>query len=386
MNTAGTRRALIALVIGHIAGMIDLAGLPLWVNTLISGYGYGPAKAGLLPTSFLIGVVIASVALSRWVKAADGRRLAPLGYWIAAAAMLLVPSTRIFPVHLILHLIGGLSIGTALSSVHRAMGQTSNPHRSFSFAGMGFGVFSLFFLGGVPQLVNAFGPDTFFYAVGVTMVCAALATTIAMPATAAGRQEAGIIRKAPLPRSVPFAIAGIMGMALVQAMVFSFLVQVGNAHGFATPQIEGVLIALGIVNLFPPMLAAFLAKRLSPIGVARAGALVQGILALTIMLSPVFGGYAFAAAFFAGVMIFTHTFVFGFLASQDTSGRAVAATPAMLMTGSAIAPFLGGALLELVGFSAIGIAAAAISIVSCAFFWSAARAGNANSAVRTASI
>lgn len=373
MNTTGTRGALVALVIGHIAGMIDLAGLPLWVNTLISGYGYGPAKAGLLPTSFLIGVVIASVALSRWGKSANGRRLAPIGYWIAAVAMLLVPSVRIFPVHLVLHLIGGLSIGTALSSVHRAMGQTSNPHRSFSFAGMGFGVFSLFFLGGVPQLIGAFGPDTFFYAVGVTMLCAALATTIAMPATTANRQEAAIVRNAPSPRSVLLAVSGIMGMALVQAMVFSFLVQVGDAHGFASSQIEGVLIALGVVNLFPPMLAALFDKRLSPIGVARVGSLAQGLLAVTIMLSPAFGGYAFAAAFFAGVMIFTHTFIFGFLAGQDPSGRAVAATPAMLMTGSAVAPFLGGTLVEFAGFAAVGIVAVSISTASCVLFWLAAR-------------
>jgi predicted MFS family arabinose efflux permease len=100
---------------------------------------------------------------------------------------------------------------------------------------------------------------------------------------------------------------------------------------------------------------------------------IQGALALTIMLSPAFGGYAFAAAFFAGVMIFTHTFIFGFLAREDASGRAVAATPAMLMTGSAIAPFLGGALVQLAGYSAIGIAAAAIAVACCLLFWSAAR-------------
>ena len=373
MNTINTRSALTALIIGHVAGMIDLAALPLWVNTLIAGYGYGPAMAGLLPTTFLASVVVASVALSRRVKAANGRRLAPIGYWIAAAALLLVPFTRIYAAHLVLHLIGGLSIGVALSSVHRAMGQTTNPHRSFSYAGMGFGIFSLFFLGGVPQLINVFGPDTFFYAAGLTMLCAALATTAAMPMTASRQPKAIIARQAPLPRSVPLAIAGIVGMALVQAMVFSFLVQVGSAHGFEPGKIEGVLIVLGVVNLFPPMLAAFLDKRLSPIAVARAGSVIQGALALTIMLSPAFGGYAFAAAFFAGVMIFTHTFIFGFLAREDASGRAVAATPAMLMTGSAIAPFLGGALVQMAGYSAIGIAAAAIAVVCCLLFWSAAR-------------
>lgn len=368
-----SRSASAALIVGHIAGMIDLAALPLWVNTLIDGYGYRPAIAGLLPTCFLVGVVFSSVLLARRGWTANGRLLAPAGYWIAAAALLLVPASRLLPVHLVLHLIGGLAVGTALSSVHRTMGRTRNPHRIFSFAGIGFGVFSLFFLGGVPQLVGAYGPETVFYAIGLTMLCAALMTTFAMPRIDGASTQTAQAVHSPLSRPVRFAIAGIMGMALVQAMVFSFLVQVGHAHGFDPGSIEGVLIALGVVNLFPPALAAMLEKRLPAIGVARVGPLAQGVLALMIMVSPVFGPYAFAAAFFAGVMIFTHTFIFGFLARQDASGRAVAATPAMLMTGSAIAPFLGGALVELAGFSSIGVFSACVAIVCCGLFWMAGR-------------
>jgi hypothetical protein len=47
-----------------------------------------------------------------------------------------------------------------------------------------------------------------------------------------------------------------------------------------------------------------------------------------------------AASVFAAVMIFTHTFAFGLLARLDLSGRAMAATPAMLMIGAAIGPIL----------------------------------------------
>ncbi len=336
MKTSSTLSISAALVVGHIAGMIDLASLPLWVDTLITGYGYRPATAGLLPTGFLVGVVGTSLLLARGGRFPKGRLLAPIGYWIAAAALLLVPTTRIFSVHLALHVIGGLAVGLALSSVHRAMGHLANPHRIFSMAGLGFGLFTLVFLGAVPQLVASLGPDMLFTALGGTMLCAAIVTTFLMPADVQdknGRDELAL--RGPLPTTVKFAIAGIMAMALVQAMVFSFLVQVGSAHGFGMENITAVLITLGVVNLFPPALAALLEKRLSAIGVARIAPIVQGLLALLIMVSPVFGGYAFGAAIFSGVLIFTHTFVFGFLAREDSSGRAVAATPAMMMTGSA---------------------------------------------------
>jgi predicted MFS family arabinose efflux permease len=59
--------------------------------------------------------------------------------------------------------------------------------------------------------------------------------------------------------------------------------------------------------------------------------------------------------------LFTHTFLFGLLAKLDTSGRAVALTPAMLMTGAAIGPILGGTLVVLSGYEAIGYAIAVLA-------------------------
>ena len=80
--------------------------------------------------------------------------------------------------------------------------------------------------------------------------------------------------------------------------------------------------------------------------------------------------------------IFTHTFVFGFLAREDRSGRAVAATPVMVMTGSAIGPLLGGALAQQAGYGSLGWAAAAIGISGSLIFLRAVRArGAAGSAV-----
>lgn len=55
-----------------------------------------------------------------------------------------------------------------------------------------------------------------------------------------------------------FGIVGIGCMGLVQAMTFSFLERVGSDRGFGLAAVTGVLIALGIVNLFPAALAAWL--------------------------------------------------------------------------------------------------------------------------------
>ena len=67
-------------------------------------------------------------------------------------------------------------------------------------------------------------------------------------------------------------------------------------------------------------------------------------------------------------MIFTHTFAFGLLARLDSSGRALSATPAMLMIGSAIGPFLGGTLATVFGYPSLALAAACLAVIAVSCF------------------
>jgi predicted MFS family arabinose efflux permease len=86
------------------------------------------------------------------------------------------------------------------------------------------------------------------------------------------------------------------------------------------------------------------------------------------MQSGAFAPYAAAASVFAAVMIFTHTFGFGLLARLEPTGRALAATPAMMMTGAAIGPVLGGTLVKAYGYGSLAFAAAAIAALAVACF------------------
>ncbi len=157
-------------------------------------------------------------------------------------------------------------------------------------------------------------------------------------------------------------------MTLVQAMTFSFLERVGRDRGFSLQAVTGVLIALGLVNLLPAVLAALLERRWPACSVMLAGPVLQAVLAAVIMNATPFWAYAAAASVFAAVMIFTHTFAFGLLARMDPSGRAMAATPAMLMFGAAIGPVLGGTLVKDFGYGALSVAALAIATVSVVCF------------------
>jgi len=264
--------------------------------------------------------------------------------------------------------VAGMSAGAALSVTHGTIARSANPHRLFAIAGMSLGVFAVAFLAGVPQLIAAQGGPVLFKTFAAVMGLGAVASLLAFPVTGAAATAMPQSKPAPLPRAVWFGILGISCMTLVQAMIFGFLEGVGTHRGFDRGAINGVLIVLGLVNLLPALLAALLQKRLAARKVLLAGPVVQCALAVTIMVSPAFGPYAFAAALLAAVLIFTHTFAFGLLAQLDTSGRTLTGTPAMLMVGSAIGPFLGGTLVNAFGYESLAVATAVLAIAAVACF------------------
>lgn len=96
------------------------------------------------------------------------------------------------------------------------------------------------------------------------------------------------------------------------------------------------VVALVVHYKFDPQQAGVLEPLWNAGVVLLAGPMLQAALVLTVALSSSFIPYAGASVFIASVMIFTHTFAFGHIARLEPDGCTLAATPAMLMAGSAI--------------------------------------------------
>lgn len=368
MITTNSRRGRIALMVAHCAGMIDLVALPVWVGTLVAHYHLDPQQAGLLASLFLSGAVLASAGLASRFMPDTARLEAALGFGVAAALFGVACFTTSFAVLAVLHALCGVATGAALSATHGTIARTANPHRMFAIVGMALGVFAIVFLGGAPQLVARLGGAALFQIFAGVMALGALACVLAFPQPDTDEARPPNTPKQPIPRAVWCGIAGIACMGLVQAMTFSFLERAGSDRGFGVEAVTGVLIALGFVNLVPAPLAALLEKRVLAKSVLLAGPVIQALLVVVIMSSTRFASYAAAASVFAAVMIFTHTFAFGLLARLDRSGRAMAATPAMLMAGAAIGPLLGGTLVKTWSYDSLGPVALTIGAIAVLCF------------------
>jgi predicted MFS family arabinose efflux permease len=266
---------------------------------------------------------------------------------------------------MVLHLVGGLGAGCALSVTHGTIGRSANPHRLFATAGLALGIFALFMLGGGTKLAASKGGPALFLLFAGVMLAAVIAAMAGFPNSAGTRGEPG-----PHPRlsqQVWFGMAAMSTLALAQAAMFSFVERIGvRSHG--ADAVSAALLAVGILTLFPPLLAAWLQHRVRAEVVIVVGPLLHAAIAYGLTHTQGVVLYVVLVSSLLAAVMITHTFLFGLLARLDPTGRAVAATPAMLMIGAAVGPFAGGTVVKFAGYGALGVFVACVGAAAAVLF------------------
>ncbi len=361
MSNIDKKTSWFALVVSHMCGMIDLAALPVWVGTLIALYAFMEAEAGLIVTLFLVGAVICSIGLAPKFNKLNGRLLTPLAFFVSAGCFLAMTQFATFAPLALLHFVAGCATGLAVSLTHGSMGQSKNPHRLFALGGLALGIAAVIYLGATPEIVKATSREAIFIVFAALMAFAAVVTTLFFPKITLEHDNAP---REKFSGAVWLLIVGMVFFALNNALILSFAERAGNHRGFTFDQVQMALITMGLLAIVSPILSALLQNRLNPMLVTIVGTLFHGLIALGVMTATEFPMFMGALIFFPAVIVFTHPFVFDALAQLDPSGRAVAATPAMIMTGSAIGPFLGGAIVQSLGYNQLGYLAVVFAILA----------------------
>ena len=359
--------------------MLDLVILPLWIGGMIETYKLTPQGAGGMVTLFLIGVLITNSFFSRRYGTLPNKAVVATGYGLGALcffAMTYAPSLTSVPVIYVLgalHVVAGCGAGSSLSCVHGTIARSNNPHRNFAIANLGVGAFAIPFFAVTPNLMPLFGVNAVFIAVAMLMAVAALAALSFFPVPAS--------MSGPLPRRLPastkksyygpallFGFAGVVLLQTAGSATNSFTEQVGVADGFSIASIGAMLAVNGFVAILAPLFAGLLEKRLAPVTVAAFALSVHGLCSIALTQTASFAVFSGAFMTMIFMTIFGHTFIFGLFAKLDPSGRFNAATPSMLMLGTAIGPLLGGTVVQTLGFRAMGLTSGCLALTGAVCF------------------
>lgn len=374
-TTTETWAGRIVLLLCHVAGLLDLVILPLWIGGLIGTFKLNPQVAGGLVTLYLVGVVVSNATFAFRFDRVPTKTVASIGFLIPAVAFLLMTqvsdteSVTGVTYIAILNFIGGLGAGAGMAIVHGMIGRSSNPHRLFAFANFGLAVFGVVFFIVTPPMMATMGVNAVFINAGILISIAFIAAILAFPKTSSPVRHAQETHSdRPYPAILGTAIlvicfAGIVFLQIGNAITMSFVERVGNFRGFDPAAIGRMLVVGGLITLLAPICAAIFQNKLNPVWVTIIGMAIYAVLSATISYTTSFPPYAIAYVLVPSTVIFTHTFAFGLLARIDPSGRMNALTPTMMMVGSAIGPVLGGTIAMYSGFPQVGSGAAVFAIL-----------------------
>lgn len=369
----------IVLLFGHVAGMLDLVILPLWVGGMMTTHHLEAQEAGGVVTLFLIGVLASNVVLARQFGRLPNRAVVVSGYSVAALAffgLIHVPfgieASALIQLSA-LHLIGGLGIGAGLSCVHGTIARSANPHRTFAIVNLGVGVFAVLFFALTPPFMARIGVNAVFCAVLGLICCATVLSALAFPTPPESRVRpeatgAKLNTATQIGTALVIGFVGVVLMQTAQSITNSFAERTGSFRGFSGESIGLMFAVNGFISLFAPVLAGVLEKKLPAAPVAVVVLLIHG--ACSIMLTSTTNFYLYSLGFIAMIFvtIFGHTFIFGLFAKFDPSGRMNASTPSMLMLGTAIGPIVGGVIVQHWGFPTMGLTSAAVAFCGAACF------------------
>ena len=363
------------LLVGNVAGMVDLVALPLWISGLMQSVKLDPQQAGLQVTLYIFGVFLASVIIAPRFDRIPARLTAASGFALAAVSFFFLQSGVTGLSMSIAHLAAGIGAGLGLSSVHGTIGRSANPLRLFAIASFGVGAFAIPFFIVMPGLMATGGLGALMMVFGILMLFASVLSAVAFPTPPVlPEREALIERMARVPfyqsmlPGVALAFLGVALMATAQAMAFSFVDRLGAWRGFAPELVAGVFIVGGFINFTAPVIAGFLEKKVRASHAAVGALVAHGALTYTAMNASSYPWFAVAAGSFVFFIIFGHTFMFGLISRLDPTGRASSSTPAMLMIGSAIGPVVGGTIVKALGYPTLGVVTALLAFAGALCF------------------
>ncbi|HQZ79224.1 MAG TPA: MFS transporter [Steroidobacteraceae bacterium] len=320
--------------------------MPMFVGGFIDGYGYTDQQAANVAALEGLGLVVASIAATTWIRRVSWVR-AVLASLLAYAGLNAVSAhTGDYSALLALRFLTGIAGGNLFAVTVAALGDNRAPDRAFGLAQAVQGVMMLAAFLAAPALLERFGVSGLYHMLAVAALLM-LPTLRWLPA--AGRlREAGAGAAVESGSHTALIWLGLAASVLFFVNVFGFwgfIERIGQAGGLPA---ETIGAALGVAQL--AAIGGALAAVAASNRYGRYWPLLIVFVGQVLALYAVAGRFG-ALAYFASTGLFQALFIVGVsyqmgaIAELDTRGRFLVMMTAAQGLGAAIGPAVAAPLI-----------------------------------------
>lgn len=351
VHALDTQTALVVTLALTVTGTIIFKLLPLVVGAAAETFAIGYDKLGLLASSDLLGITIASLVMPLWVRRFDWRRAAIAALCLVVLGNVVSALVNDFQALLAVRMLTGLGEGTATGLGLVILGDMRKPDRAFGLA-----MASPIFLGLIgfqvlPPVIAAWGFD------GVMLGLALVSSLILLALRWLPRSGRRRPPQAGHGSSDFVAVfAALIGTALYHlalGAVWAFIERMGKSAGLSPAYIGDALGLAVVCGLAGALLATVLGIRWGRSLPMLVAVTVQ-MLVLLLLVDDVQASVFFTATcLFQLSWLFSGPYQLGVIARADLSGRFFTLTIAFQAAGITLGPMLAGVLLEQYGFVAV---------------------------------
>jgi len=320
---------------------------PMIVGGVVDGYGFSEQQAGVLASLEGMGLVLASIAATLWIRRFSWVKVLFFGLLTTAALNLVSASLNEFTPLVTTRFLAGFMGGSVFAVAVVALGDNRQPDRAFGIAQVIQGIMMFLAFAAAPALIQALGVSGVFYMLAAACVLMLL-TLFRFPDS--GVDHSKSIQKATKADSNLLLI----WLGLIASFVFfinifgfwAFIERMGQAAQLSPNTIGLALGVSQIAAIGGAMAAALMSDRYGRIRPLLA--VVVGQCWVLWVLVGQFGSVSFfiGAGLFQALFMLGVSYQMGAIAKIDIKGRYLVLMTAAQGLGAAFGPSLAAALIR----------------------------------------
>ncbi|WP_414902242.1 MFS transporter [Sphingomonas flavalba] len=353
---AGSRTLAIGVMSASTSGQLTQITLPFMVGALITGLNLNEQQAGLLCSAELITVALVSFAVAPLMGAWPRRTVAIIGAAIAILAHGFSATLVDLPSIVAARMVAGFGAGLMLAAGNASIANSPNPDRLSSLLLISVGLAQLVSLSLLPLIIPKWQHSGIF-AYQAMLIALLVPLVMLLPQRRADSTDPAGTRPVPAKLPIGPTLAIVTAIALFSARetaLWAFTEQIGLRSGLTKAQIGVILGATGVLALSGAGAAAIIGTRFSRMKPLMIGLVFNAVLAFWISQTSNATVFAIVEVVYHAFLFFTAPYLFGLAAELDPSGRIVASAGGALLFGGSLGPVIGGYLIAIAGFAAIG--------------------------------